>query len=168
MKTSEILFLVAYPCHGKYSWVLRRRGEAQPGWMGMRRASKCGVCTGRTSRTFAAFFVVRGSGTLPCTVVTAKICSLSRAASLTAMRMAMASSTPGSQSMMKRRAGGVGLEAPVDMCARGKERRGARPDRRSAWSARYRSAASVFVCVQWCVWCVWVIVGMEKEGKCLA
>lgn len=53
-----------------------------------------------------------------------------------------------SQSIMKRRAGG-GVEAEaVDMSAREKEeRKGARPSRRSAWAAKYRSAASVSACM---------------------
>lgn len=74
------------------------------------------------------------------------------------MRIAIASSTPGSQSIMKRRAGEGGAEAEgveaADMSAR-EERRGARPGRRSAWAARYRNAASVLACVQCMVRC-WV------------
>ena len=56
--------------------------------------------------------------------------------------MAMASSTPGSQSIRKRRAGGEaeGVKA-ADMSAREEER--ARLGCRKAWMARYRSAASV-------------------------
>lgn len=56
--------------------------------------------------------------------------------------MAIASSTPGSQSIRKRRAGekAEGIKA-ADMSAR--EEEGARAGCRRAWTARYRSAASV-------------------------